>query len=112
MSLLTITAGRSLATSPARDGSKLTHQTSPRFIGNVPDGSFGPIKRFGFACLVLGHLLVCVFEVLAHHVGAHEPFDEAAYLATADHRVQTVVDAFVEGNGEFLLHRITTFNTC
>jgi hypothetical protein len=38
--------------------SKLTHQTSPRFIGRVSNGGLSPLQRLCFACFILGHLLV------------------------------------------------------
>src|SRR5207253_7075230 len=83
-SLLTMTAGRSLRTSPPTAGSKLTHQTLPRFIGHVPHGGLGPFQRLGLACLLLGHLLVRAFEVRANDIGAHQRLDELADAPPAD----------------------------
>ena len=55
-SLLRTTAGRFLRTSPPKDGSKLTHHTSPRFIAHIPGGSLSPFQSFALPALVLGHL--------------------------------------------------------
>ena len=65
-----MTAGRSLPTSPPTSGSKLSHQTSPRFIGYVSHGGFGPLQRLRLARLLPGHLLVSEFQVLADDCGA------------------------------------------
>ena len=65
-----MTAGRSLRTSPPTAGSKLTHQTLPRFIGHVSHGGLGPGERLRLARFLLGHLLVSEFQVLADDCGA------------------------------------------
>src|SRR5438552_946797 len=112
-SLLTMTAGRSLRTSPPTAGSKLTHQTSPRFIGHVSCGGLGPFQRFRLARFVLGHLLVRNLEVLTDDIRPDEGLDKLANASPADDGVQPVVDALVNGDGELLLHgglttRVTT----
>src|SRR5437764_6101663 len=83
-SLLTITAGRSLRTSPPTAGSKFTHQTSARFIGHVPDGALGPLQGFGFAGLVSRQFPVSRIEVFGEDVRAHQRLDEAANTTAAD----------------------------
>src|SRR5262245_25306898 len=85
-SLLTITAGRSLRTSPPTAGSKFTHHTSPRFIGNVSYRALTPFQRFGFANLVTRHLSVGSLQVLGDHVRAHQFLDELANFPPADDR--------------------------
>src|SRR5437764_12890821 len=68
-SLLTMTAGRSLRTSPPTAGSKLTHQTSARFIGHISHDGFGPREGLRFARLVRGHLPVSGLQVRANDIG-------------------------------------------
>src|SRR2546426_12793808 len=67
-SLLRITAGRCLRISPPTDGSKFTHQTSPRIIADITESGFRPRERFRLAYFVLRHLLVGGFKVLCQHV--------------------------------------------
>ena len=98
-----MTAGRCLRTSPPTAGSKLTHQTSPRFIGDVRYGAFGPFQRFGFANLFPGHLLVGCLQVFAKYMGTYERLDEPANATPTHDAVQTRVDAFVKRNGQLLL---------
>src|SRR5437764_15424156 len=81
-SLLTMTAGRSLRTSPPTAGSKWTHQTSARFIGHVSNGGLGPVQRLPFAPFLPGHLLVSSLQVLSDDVGPYERLDEAANAAS------------------------------
>src|SRR5262249_7292270 len=106
-----MTAGRSLRTSPPTAGSKLTHQTSPRFIGDIPHRGLGPLQRLRLASLVAGHLLVSDLQVLADDVRPDEGLDEPANAPPADDGVQPVVDALVKGDGQFLLHG-GPHNTC
>src|SRR4051812_25521761 len=87
-SLLMMTAGRSLRTSPPTAGSKLTHQTSPRFIGHIPDGGLGPVQGLALAGLVLGHLPVGDVEVLADHVRPDQGLDELADAPPPDDGVE------------------------
>src|ERR1700681_4758016 len=77
-SLLTMTAGLSLRTSPPIAGSKLTHHTSARFIGDISDRCLGPGQRLGFACFVAGHRLVSRLQLVTDYVGTHERFDKLA----------------------------------
>src|ERR1035437_8508896 len=103
-SLLTITAGRFFLTSPPTAGSKLTHQTSPRFMRDVRDGGFCPLMSFCLASLVGRHFAIGRDEVPADDMRADEGFDEAADLVAPDNLVKTRVDLFVHRDGEFLLH--------
>src|SRR5262245_12134103 len=83
-SLLTITAGRCLRTSPPTPASKWTHQTSPRFIGHVSHGGLGPFQRLGFALFFLGHLLVGGFQIISENMRSDEGLDELADSPPAD----------------------------
>src|SRR3989304_7617766 len=67
-SLLMMTAGRFLRTSPPTDGSKLTHQTSARLIGYISNGAFSPFPCLSLARFILSHSQICCFEVLGEHV--------------------------------------------
>src|SRR5262245_1329585 len=88
----------------ATASSKLTHQTSPRFIDSVPHGGFCPIQSLGRARLILCHLLVSDIQVLADDVGPNEGLDEFADAPPPDDGVQPVVDALVHGDGQLLVH--------
>src|SRR3970040_241504 len=68
-SLLTMTAGRSFLISPAMDGPKLTHQTSPRFIGPGPDGGLGPFGPLALPPPIFGHLTVGRYQFFSQNVG-------------------------------------------
>src|SRR5664279_3952107 len=103
-SLLTMTAGRFFLTSPPTAGSKLTHQTSPRFMCDVRDGGFCPLMSFCFASLVGPHFAIGSHEVPAENVRADQGFDEAADLMAPDDLVKTRVDLLVNRDGELLLH--------
>src|SRR5450756_2367528 len=103
-SLLTMTAGRFFLTSPPTAGSKLTHQTSPRFMRDVRDGGFCPLMSFCLASLVGRHFAIGRDEVPADDMRTDERFDEAADLVAPDNLVKTRVDLFVHRDGEFLLH--------
>src|SRR5215475_476292 len=83
-SLLRMTAGRCLRISPPTDGSKLTNQTSPRFISDITDCGFGPGERFGFTHFVLRHLLIGRFQLMRQDVWADELFDKATDMPTAN----------------------------
>src|SRR5438132_455192 len=98
-SLLTMTAGRSLRTSPPTAGSKLTHQTSARFIGQISDGCFGPLQRLCFACFLPGHRFVSDLQIFTNDVGADEGLDELADAPPTDDGAQPVVDALVNSDG-------------
>ena len=61
-SLLTITAGRVLRISLPTLGSNSTHQTSPRFIGDVVREPADPLGRLGFSHFVSRHLAIAALE--------------------------------------------------
>src|SRR5882672_875450 len=84
-SLLRIIAGRCLRISPPTDGSKFTHQTSPRSIADITESGFRPRERFRLACFVLRHLLIGGFEVWCKHVGANQILDKATDMTATDY---------------------------
>lgn len=94
-------AGGEELTHPMRAGPLYggIHHISPRFIGHVPHSSFGPLQGFGFTRLVLGHLSVGGFQILADHVGAHQRLDELANMPPVDDGMQPCVDALTESDG-------------
>src|SRR4051794_22793301 len=103
-SLLTMTAGRCFWISPPTDGSKLTHQTSPRFIRHVPEGDFRPLVSLRLAGFVRCHFPVGGCQILRSDVGTDQGLDELADLLPPDHAVETVIDLLVNGDGELLVH--------
>src|SRR5580700_5524709 len=68
MSLLTIAAGRVFRISPPREGSKSTHQTSPRSIApiryDISDQTFGPLESIAFPLGIQRYLAVRVAKIL------------------------------------------------
>src|SRR2546422_4871628 len=98
-----MTPGRFLRISPPTEGSKFTHQTSPRCIG-VSDHCLGPFKRLSFASLVFRHLLVSGVEVKAVQPRQDKRLDELTYIFRSTDSLQFVVDPFVNINREFFLH--------
>src|SRR5438552_3786399 len=103
-SLLTITAARFFWISPPTEGPKLIHQTSPRFIADIPHRVFRPLQSFGFALLVSSHLPVSLFELLGDDVGAYRLLDEAADATPTYDCMQSFVNFLVDGNRQLLLH--------
>jgi len=81
----------------------LTHQTSPRFIGDISEGGFGPFQRFRLTRFCAGHLLVGCLQVFAKYMGTYERLDEPADATPPNDTVQARVDAFVKRNGQLLL---------
>src|SRR2546422_22781 len=104
-SLLRMTAGRCLRISPPTDGSKLTHQTSPRFIADITDCGFCPGKRFGFTRFILRHLLIGRFQLVRQDVWTDEFFDKATDTSTANDSMKAVVHGLVEGDRKLFLHK-------
>src|SRR5215210_1363304 len=104
-SLLTMTAGRRLRISPPSDGSKLTHQTSPRLIRHVPDGRLGPRMSFGFPLLLPGHVPVSSQQVLPDDVRPDQCLDELADPLPSHDPMETLIDIIVHGEGELLVYR-------
>ncbi|HEV2687067.1 MAG TPA: O-acetyl-ADP-ribose deacetylase [Bryobacteraceae bacterium] len=108
-SLLTMTAGRVFAISPPSDGSKSTHQTSPRSTGmlarNVSDSRFGPFQRLLFPRMVGCHLAVGSLDILWQDVGTSKPFDKLTDPAPPDCPVKALVNGFAYGDCKFTVHR-------
>src|SRR6266487_3613350 len=71
-SLLIMTAGRCFWISPSTNGSKLTHQTSPRCISDVSYRGFNPFQCLGLTFLICSHGLIGGRKVCADDVGAHK----------------------------------------
>src|SRR5829696_1378376 len=104
-SLLTMTAGRRLRISPPSDGSKLTHQASPRLIRHVPDGRLGPCMSFGFPLLLPSHVPIDSHQVLPEDVRPDQRLDELADPLPSHDPMETLIDLFVHGDSELLVHR-------
>ena len=103
-----MTAGRVFRISPPSDGSKSTHQTSPRstglWKGRVGDHPFGPLQRLLFAGLVGGHVAVASFDILRYDVGTSELLDELTDAAPADGAVKALIDGLADSDCELSLH--------
>src|ERR1700683_4282589 len=114
-SLLTITAGRVFWISPPSEGSKSTHQTSPRSIGPVPcyiaDDAFRPFVGGSLAFLVACHFAVGRPNVLRHHMRAGELLDELADPPAADDIMEALVDFVADHYCEFAVHIVYTYCT-
>src|SRR5262245_5097227 len=104
-SLLRMTAGRCLRISPPTDGSKLTHQTSPRFIAHITDGGFGPGECVGFPRFVLCHLLIGRLQLMRQDVWADKLFDKTTDTPTANNSMEPVIHGLVEGDRKLFLHK-------
>src|SRR3954468_11938998 len=98
-----MTAGRRFWISPPIEGSKSTHQTSPRFIRDVPDRGFPPLVSLGLTAFVRCHRPVGIGQVLRNHVGADQTFDELANLLPADHAMEAFIDLLIHRNRKFLV---------
>src|SRR5262245_51329358 len=98
-------AGRCLHISPPTDGSKLTHQTSPRSIVDIADNGVGPSVLLSLPRFVLFHLLIGCFQLLRQNVCTHQVFDKAADLSTTNDSQESVVDGFIESDGKLFLHK-------
>src|SRR6185503_17395662 len=99
-----MTAGRLFWISPPIDGSKLTHQTSPRFIRNVSKGGFHPLMSLALTGFVRRHLSIGVGQVLGNDVRTNQAFDELADLLSANHAMKALIDIFVHGHCKLLVH--------
>ncbi len=97
-------AGRFFWISPPVEGLKLIHQTSPRFIADVPHRSFRPFQSLRLALLVSSHSPVGIFQLLREHMGANRVFDEATDATPTHDGVQTVGDLLVDRDCQLLLH--------
>ena len=69
VSLLTMTAGRVFLISEPMDGSKFTHQISPRFMVDVAHKIFRPIQGVALAALILAHGSVALSNGRIDNVG-------------------------------------------
>src|ERR1700710_1659436 len=99
-----MTAGRRFLISPPTDGSKLIHQTSPRFIRYVPDRGFRPLVSLGLTTFVCRHLPVGVGQVVRHHMRTNQTLDELADLLSTNYTMEALIDLFLDGNCKFLVH--------
>src|SRR5688500_9395799 len=90
--------------SPPNELVNATHQTSPRFIGEIPERVIGPLRRLGFSSLLLGHPAISGLEVLSDDVRADQRLDESADLPPPDDAVQPFVDTLIQRDGQLLLH--------
>src|SRR6185295_3836038 len=99
-----MTAGRFFLISPPTDGSKSTHQTSPRLIGDVRDHRLSPLTGFRLPGSVGCHLSIGRHHVLPDAVRADEGLDETADLVPADNLMETGIDLLVDGDGKLFLH--------
>src|ERR1700674_3542579 len=101
-------AGRVFLISPPIEGSKATHQTSPRrgaavspwLIRDVSDQPLAPFQRFRFPPLVRRHRAVALLQTSMHDVRAGKIVQEAADVAPADNLSQTLVDLVFDCDGE------------
>src|ERR1035441_9353383 len=107
-SLLTITAGRVFWISPPGEGSKSTHQTSPRSIWPVPchiaDDTFRPLLGVALAFLVSRHFEVCSFDVLRYDVWPGEFLKELADSPASDGTVEALVDFLANHYRKLAIH--------
>ena len=67
----------------------------------ISDQPFGPLQRFLFAGGVGGHVPVGGFDVLRHHMGSGEFFNELADAAPADGPVKALIDGLADSDGGF-----------
>src|ERR1035437_1035024 len=106
-SLLTITAGRVFCISPPRDGSKSTHQTSPRsmrLVSDVSDQSFRPSQRFPLPIPVRSHVAVRRLHVFRQDVWTRKLFQKLTDPPPADLAMQSFVNFIAHANRKFLAH--------
>jgi len=99
-------ADRGFRISPPREGSKLTHQTSPRCIETVLHGDLCPVQSLSLPLSVLRHLFISTIQVRVEQVGANLVFDEPADPARAHHFAQTAVNLSLKRNGQFPVHTV------
>src|SRR5713226_8367528 len=101
-SLLTTIAGLVLRISPPIDGSKATHQTSPRcgglsgLIGNVAGQVFDPLLGFPLVLLVFCHRPVAGGTITLQHVRAGKIVQKAADAAASDDAVEAGINLVVD----------------
>lgn len=103
--MLTMTAGPFVRTSPPTDGSKLTHQTSPRFMHHVRDGRLSPFVNFRLSSLVGTHIPIGGHEIARDDVRADQRLDEPAGLVSTPR--SATFAAAMQTNG---ISKIATFD--
>src|SRR5438067_1947993 len=105
-----MTAGRVFRISPAKEGSKATHHTSPRrggsaaLIRGVADHALAPLQRLRLAPFVRRHGAISGIEPRRGDMRPREIVDEAADAAAPHHGVQPIVDVGVNRDCQLLLH--------
>src|SRR6266508_4882593 len=85
-------------------GPKLTHQTSPRFIGDVPQRALRPFSGLVLPLLIRAHCPVGLEQVLGKNIRPHRCFDELTDLLASDHAVESLVNLFIYGNRQLFVH--------
>src|SRR4030042_3899262 len=99
-----MTAGRFFLTSSPMEGSKFTHQTSRRFMRYVLEGRLSPLHSLLLPLVVLRHFGIGRFEIGTNHVGADQFLNESTYLSGPYSLAESLVNLFINGDGQFLLH--------
>src|SRR5512143_3161388 len=99
-----MTAGRFFLISPPMEGSKLTHQTSRRFMCDVLKGDLSPLYSFFLSLFVPRHLGISRFQIGAYYMWAHQLFDEFTDLAGAYRLVKALINFLVHSYCQFFLH--------
>jgi hypothetical protein len=74
-------------------------------MGHVSDSGLSPFKRLRFARFLSSHLLVSDLQILAQDEGPYEGLDKLANTPPPDDGMEPEVDAFINSDGQFLLHR-------
>src|ERR1039458_4843704 len=104
-----MTAGRVFRISPPREGSKSTHQTSPRSMRfrerRIGDQGFGPLERLLFARLIGSHVAVGSFDIPRHDVGTGEFLDKLADAPPANGPVEALINSLADCDCELSVHR-------
>ena len=100
-----MTAGRRFRTSPPWPDSNETHHTSPRVIFHVAQESLRPLLGVPLSVLVARHLLIDRIKIGVDHMRAQDLFYEPSDLSGPYLSVQTIVDGFVNRDGELSLHK-------
>jgi hypothetical protein len=96
--LATTAADRVLRVLPQIEGSKATHQSSPRrgglsaLIGNVTGKVVDPFLRFAFVFFVRDHRTVALDELARGHMRPRKIIKEAADPRRPDDMMQAFID--------------------
>src|SRR6266851_2644747 len=96
-SLLTTIAGLVLRISPPIEGSKATHQTSPRcgglsgLIGDIAGQAFDPLRGLAFARFIGGHRPIALDDIARQDVWPREIVQESADPPPSDDAVQALI---------------------